>query len=192
MKLFTQMMLYALLGVFAQNMVFTRAVGSNRVLRLAKRPKDILLCSGLITVFTLLCATASYPLQKLFAAYPWALALQVLFYAAADCIFYFAGVALLKTVCKRWEERVMPVLATSAFNCIVLSVPLIGQQSALSLGQLAGYGVGTGIGFILAVLLVKDAISRLDNPDMPGGFLGLPGVFMYLGILSMAFIGFRF
>ncbi len=84
MKLFTQMMLYALLGVFAQNMIFTRAVGSNRVLRLAKRPKDILLSSGLITVFTLLCAMASYPLQKLFAAYPWALAFQVLLYAAAD------------------------------------------------------------------------------------------------------------
>lgn len=192
MKLFTEMMLYALLGVFAQNMVFTRAVGSNRILRLAKRPRDILLSSGLITGFTLLCAVVSYPLQKLFAMYPWTLALQVLFYAAADCIFYCAGVALLKTVWKRWEERAMPVLATSAFNCVVLSVPLIGQQSALSLERLVGYSIGTGIGFLLAVLLVKDAVSRLDNPDMPEGFLGLPGVFLYLGILSMAFIGFRF
>ncbi len=86
----------------------------------------------------------------------------------------------------------MPVLATSAFNCVVLSVPLIGQQSALTLERLVGYSIGAGVGFLLAVLLVRDAVSKLDNPDMPEGFLGLPGVFLYMGILSMAFFGFRY
>ncbi len=192
MKLLFQMLFYALLGVFAQNIVFTRAVGSNRLLRLAKRPKDVLPASGLIALFTLLCAVVSSPMQLLFAAYPQLLALQVLFYAVVESIFYFAGVLLAKTLFRRWQERLLPLLATSAFNCIVLSVPLLGQQQALSLDGLIGYSVGAGVGFLLAVLLVKDAVARLDNPDTPEGFLGLPGMFLYIGILSMAFLGFRY
>ncbi len=190
MRLFGQMMLYALLGVFAQNLVFTRGVGSNRLLRLVKKPKDMGICCALITVFTLACALSSLPVQRLLAQNnAWQL-YTVVYYVAVDCVLYGVAALLLKTVFRRWRGRVMPLLSSCAFNCVVLSVPLIGQQSALSVEKLAGYSLGAGIGFFVALLLVADAVSRLDNPDMAEGFLGLPSVFLYLGVLSMAFLGF--
>lgn len=34
-------------------------------------------------------------------------------------------------------------------------------------------------------------MERLDNPDLPQSFRGLPATLIYLGILALALMGFR-
>ena len=66
----------------------------------------------------------------------------------------------------------------------------MGLQQNFSVFQTMGYCVGAAVGFLLAVLLVRDAMTRLDNPQMEKAFTGLPVLLIYVGILSMAFMGF--
>ena len=39
-------------------------------------------------------------------------------------------------------------------------------------------------------MLTAEGMERLDNPDMPQAFRGLPATLLYLGILAMALLGF--
>ena len=47
-----------------------------------------------------------------------------------------------------------------------------------------------GVGFVLLCWLTAEGMERLDNPDMPQAFRGLPATLLYLGILAMALLGF--
>ncbi len=90
----------------------------------------------------------------------------------------------------RFFENYSSILAQAAVNTVVLAVPFVQQALGFGLSGTVGYALGTGAAFFLAVLLLEQALRICSNPDMPRAFSGLPGVFLYIGILSMAFAGF--
>ena len=49
---------------------------------------------------------------------------------------------------------------------------------------------GLLIGFIVLTALTAEGMERIDNPDMPQSFRGLPATLLYLGILVLALLGF--
>ena len=53
----------------------------------------------------------------------------------------------------------------------------------------AGFAIGTGVAFFLAALVLSEALARYRNEYMPKAFRGLPSVLIYVGILSMVFVG---
>ena len=54
-----------------------------------------------------------------------------------------------------------------------------------------GIAAGGAIGFLLLSALTIEAIERLDNPDIPHAFRGLPATLVYLGLLALALMGFN-
>ena len=55
--------------------------------------------------------------------------------------------------------------------------------------EAAGFAIGTGVAFFLAALVLSEALARYRNEYMPKAFRGLPSVLIYVGILSMVFVG---
>jgi electron transport complex protein RnfA len=53
-----------------------------------------------------------------------------------------------------------------------------------------GFGLGTGVGFIIASYFLSIVYDRLFSEDVPESFRGYPLILIYIGILSMAFYGF--
>ena len=78
----------------------------------------------------------------------------------------------------------------AALNSGVLGTVLVERTQTFTLGQSLGFGLGSGIGYVLAVLLVTEARHRLRSKAIPKAFRGLPITLVYIGVLALAIYGF--
>ncbi|MDD4413980.1 MAG: electron transport complex subunit RsxA, partial [Oscillospiraceae bacterium] len=65
------------------------------------------------------------------------------------------------------------------------------HKFAITLLGALGLSLGACAGFMIISWLVAEGMERLDNPDIPKAFRGLPSILIYLGILSLALMGFE-
>ncbi len=182
------MLTAALLALTAENLLFSGGAGFSRALRAARRPSSAGFYALFVTVFSLGSGFAGRPLAPLFTG-PRQLAYPAVV-AAATAVLYLAAAALLRRFAGGFFEKYASVLGQAAANTVVLAVPFVQQALGLGPAGTVGFALGTGAAFFLAVLLLEQALRICSNPDMPRAFAGLPGVLVYIGILSMAFAGF--
>ena len=190
MRQMMQLMIYALLATFAQNMIFTAGIGADRAIRAAAKPKQILPSAGLVAIFSLVGLLGSVVSRRLLQAIP---ALEtvrmlppILFLAAA----YLLILLFANLVHKPLFIYLKEILPGCAFNSIVMLLGTAGSVYTVSFSKMIGFSIGTGVGFLLATLLIAEGIRRIGNPDMDRCFLGLPSLLIYIDILAMAFVGF--
>lgn len=76
-------------------------------------------------------------------------------------------------------------------NCVVLAVSLFFVNREYTFGETFSFSVGSGIGWALAILLVAGIREKMAKiSDLPKGLRGKAIVFIVLGILALAFVGF--
>ena len=190
MQTLAQMMLYAVLAVTSENLIFTGGIGFSRVLRAARRPKTALAYSGLVCAFTLASAALGIWFGRTAPAGGWAAAARPVLFACGTAAVYLAAAFVWRTWWPKFYKKVEPFLSSSAINSVVLSMPFLRRVFFLGPWQMIGYALGTGAAFLFASAVLSQAMGRMRNPDMPQAFQGLPAVFLYVGILSLAFFGF--
>lgn len=81
----------------------------------------------------------------------------------------------------------LPLITT---NCAVLGVALTNVQDSYGLVESVVAGLGTAVGFTLAILLLAGIRSRLDEEAVPAPFRGAPLVLLSAALMSIAFMGF--
>ncbi|MDX9715236.1 MAG: Rnf-Nqr domain containing protein [Dissulfurispiraceae bacterium] len=81
-------------------------------------------------------------------------------------------------------------LALISTNCIILAVPLINAGEHYSFLESIAFGLGSGVGFAIALLLMASIREKLEIADVPGPFKGSPIAFVVTGLLALAFAGF--
>ena len=149
---------YAVLAVFAQNAIFTRALGVSRLVQLVGDDRTSSWLFGLQ-----LCIT-----QVLVAPLAW-----------------YAG-SWIVPLENRAQLRPLAYVAAIAVVCTVL----VERTQSFTLMQSLGFGLGSGVGYLLAVLLVTEAQHRLRSKAIPSAFRGLPITLVYIGVLALAIYGF--
>lgn len=86
----------------------------------------------------------------------------------------------------------LPLITT---NCAVLGVAVLNINSGFITSELGliksvVQGLGAGLGFTLALLLMAGIRERLELADVPKNLQGLPITFITSGLLALAFLGF--
>lgn len=86
----------------------------------------------------------------------------------------------------------LPLITT---NCAILGVTVLNIESGFitaefGLLKTVVQGIGAGIGFTLALLLMAGIRERLETADVPENLKGLPITFIVAGLLALAFLGF--
>ncbi len=81
----------------------------------------------------------------------------------------------------------LPLITT---NCAVLGVALTNVQNAYTFLESVLAGLGTGIGFTLAIILLAGIRSRIREEDLPAPLRGAPIVMIAAALMSIAFMGF--
>ncbi len=192
MSAFGQMMLFLLVTALVQNLVLTTGFGTSIMLRVIRRPGDIWVFGGLLTGFSVLTVLAFYPLDRLLGT-GWAVKML----RPAVIIVIAAGWYLAVTlVTRRWMpefyQRTHRLMPLAALNNVVVGIALvINYQFEVGILSAVGLALGSCGGFLLLSWLTAEGMERLDNPDMPHSFRGLPATLVYMGILALALMGFN-
>jgi Na+-transporting NADH:ubiquinone oxidoreductase subunit E len=75
-------------------------------------------------------------------------------------------------------------------NCAILGGSLFMVERSYSLLESIIYGFGTGVGWMLAIVMLAAIRERLKYADVPEGLEGLGITFVIVGLMSLGFIGF--
>lgn len=81
----------------------------------------------------------------------------------------------------------LPLITT---NCAVLGLAINAVLRSYSLGESLVYGLGAGVGFTLALVLIAGIREELEFADIPKPLKGAAIAFITAGLLSLAFSGF--
>ena len=183
---------YALLAIFAQNAVFTRALGVSRMVQLVGDDRTSSVLFGTMLCITqVLVAPLAFMAGGLIAPLENRAQLRPLVYVASivvACVAEHLVLWLLRGLPRRGQLlRIVPL---AGLNSGVLGTVLVERTQTFTLGQSLGFGLGSGIGYVLAVLLVTEARHRLRSRAIPKAFRGLPIALVYIGVLALAIYGF--
>ena len=182
---------YAVLAIFAQNAVFTRSLGVSRLVQLVGDERTSSWWFALMLCITqVLVAPLAYFSGSFIAPLPNRAQLRPVMYLtciAAVCLFELLVLKLAKGPRSGQLIRILPV---AAVNSGVLGTVLVERTQSFTLEQSLGFGLGSGLGYLLAVMLVTEAQNRLRSRAIPEAFRGLPITLIYIGVLALAIYGF--
>ena len=183
---------YAVAAIFAENAVFSRALGVSRLVRLVDDSTvDTLIFGGLLCLVQLIAAPLSYFANIWIHPLKYRGAIRPLVFILCSTIAFLIVMALVLAVFKRADAKnIVAVLPMATFNSAVMGTLLIGATQSFSLLQTMGFALGSGIGYILAVVVVNEGQRKLRSRAVPAAFRGLPITLLYIGILSLAIYGF--
>lgn len=113
-------------------------------------------------------------------------------------ITFIGIVAAMVQVIEMLLDRYIPALYRAlgiylpllAINCAIIGGSLFMVERQYDLAESAVFGVGTGIGWALAIVTLAAIRERLRYADVPKGLEGLGIAFIVTGLMSMGFSAF--
>ena len=183
---------YAVLAIFAQNAVFTRALGVSRLVQLVGDDRTSSGLFGLqLCITQVLVAPLAWYAGSWIAPLDNRAQLRPLVYVACIAVVCLAEqLLLLLGRALPHSGQLLRIVPLAGLNSCVLGTVLVERTQTFTLGQSLGFGVGSGLGYVLAVLLVTEARHRLRSKAIPEAFRGLPITLVYIGVLALAIYGF--
>ena len=187
---FSRLLTAALLGIFIENAAFERALGINVLLYAARKKENLLgIFAGVIYVTTISSAFTCL-IDRYLSDQAWYKMLLPFMY------IFVIGAVYLVTLLALWKflpsvfRKVKKYVHVSVFNSAVLGALFIQSQIGGTFASYIGYGLGTGVGFLLAGYLLYAAEDRLNSPSVPASFRGMPITMIYIGVISLALSAF--
>lgn len=190
MNVISDLLITALYTVFVQNLVMSFGLGISEAIRVSSRPgafgKFAVMISGFSVVTSVLCRT----IDEFSDVALMGSAGRAAAYGGVLAAVYILTAVLARLVFKASPEF-MGILGIAALNTLVLAVPFINNTAAYSFADCIGSGLGAGAAFVFAAALISRGAGALaKNEAVPEVFKGTPIMFIYVGLLSLAFAGF--
>ncbi len=74
-------------------------------------------------------------------------------------------------------------------NCAILGGSLFMVERNYDFGESLVYGVGTGVGWAVAICALAGVREKLKYSDVPEGLQGMGITFIVVGLISLGFLG---
>ncbi len=190
-------------SIFIENMVFAFFLGMCSYLAVSKKVKTAV-GLGAAVVFVL---TITVPVNFLIDKYllqPGALkwldpSLANVDLSFLSFIMFIAVIAAMVQLVEMFVERFAPALYSSlgiflpliAVNCAILGGSLFMQQKEFTeVSEALVYGLGSGIGWLLAIVLLAAIREKISYSNVPAPLRGLGITFIVTGLMAIAFMAF--
>jgi len=178
-------------SVLVNNFVFSRFLGNCPFLGVSNKTETAV-GMGMATTFVLtMTAVAAYFIQN-YILVPFGLApfLQIVsFILVIASLVQLVEMVVLKISPALYNAFgiYLPLITT---NCIVMGVALLIPQKSYNLIESTIFGIGAGLGFTLALILMSGIREDMEFGDVPDALKGPAIVFITAGLLAMIFLGF--
>lgn len=111
---------------------------------------------------------------------------------------YIGTIAAMVQIVEMTLDRFVPGLYSAlgvflpliAVNCAILGGSLFMVEREYSLGESVVFGLGSGIGWALAIIALAAIRERLRYSNVPAGLRGLGITFILTGLMAIGFMAF--
>lgn len=111
---------------------------------------------------------------------------------------YIGTIAAMVQIVEMTLDRYAPALYAAlgvflpliAVNCAILGGSLLMVERTYTLGESVVFGVGSGIGWALAIAALASIRERLQYSNVPMGLRGLGMTFILSGLMAIGFMAF--
>ena len=190
-------------SIFVDNMIFAYYLGMCSFLSVSKNVKTAL-GLGMAVTFILTCTLPINYMLENYVLKEGALQWLGAEFAGVNLSFlafiiFIAIIASFTQLVEMVVEKFAPALYASlgiflpliAVNCAILGGSLFMQQKAFpNVGVATVYGLGSGIGWMLAIVGMAAIREKLAYSDIPKPLKGLGITFIITGLMGMAFMCF--
>ena len=192
----------AVKAVFVENMALAFFLGMCSFLAVSKKVSTAI-GLGFAVIFVL---TVTVPMNNLIYAHllsPGAMVWLHPALADSDLSFlgflsYIGTIAAMVQIVEMVLDRFAPPLHAAlgiflpliAVNCAILGASLFMVERSYTLAESTVFGLGSGIGWALAVVALAGIRERLRYSNPPVGLRGLGLTFMLVGLMAIGFMAF--
>ena len=190
-------------SIFVDNMIFAYYLGMCSFLAVSKNVKTAM-GLGIAVTFVLVCTLPINYMLENYVLKEGALSWLGPEFADVNLSFlafilFIAIIASFTQLVEMVVEKFAPALYSSlgiflpliAVNCAILGGSLFMQQKAFpNVGVATIYGLGSGIGWMLAIVGMAAIREKLAYSDVPKPLKGLGITFIITGLMVMAFMCF--
>ncbi|ARN75581.1 NADH:ubiquinone reductase (Na(+)-transporting) subunit E [Oceanicoccus sagamiensis] len=111
---------------------------------------------------------------------------------------YIGVIAALVQILEMFLDKFVPALynALGVFlplitvNCAIMGASLFMVERDYGLGESVVFGLGSGVGWALAIILLAGIREKMKYSDVPDGLQGLGITFITVGLMSLGFMSF--
>ena len=190
-------------SVFIDNMIFAFFIGMCSYLAVSKTVKTSLGLGAAVIFVQIITVPVNYLLLE-YVMKPGALAWLGKSFAEVDLSFlsfmvYIATIAAMTQLVEMIVEKFSPALYNSlgiflpliAVNCAILAGSLFMEQREYqNIGQVLSWGLGSGVGWALAIVLLAAIREKLKYNNIPAPLRGVGIAFIMTGLIGLAFMSF--
>ena len=187
-------------SIFTDNMIFATFLGMCSYLAVSKNVKTSLGLGVAVTFVLLITLPVNYLLQVH--------VLDPMNLGYLSFILFIAVIAAIVQIVEMFVEKFSPSLYASlgiflpliAVNCAIMCASLFMQQRILmdpadpkaitGIGDALMYALGSGIGWLLAIVALAGIREKMEYNDVPKPLQGLGITFITVGLMAMAFMCF--
>lgn len=176
-------------SIFTSNMIFSNFLGMCSFIAVSK---EIETATGLgiaVTFVLTITTIINFFLYKLVVRFNIEYLRYIIF-----IISIAAFVQLLEMILEKYIPNLyyafgifLPLITV---NCAILGVSLFMVIRNYNFLQTVGFAIGSGLGWMLAIVSMAGIRSKIKDSSVPKGLQGSPLTLIITGIMAMAFIGF--
>ncbi len=113
-------------------------------------------------------------------------------------ISYIGVIAAMVQIMEMILDKYFPALYNAlgiflpliTVNCAILGGSLFMVERDYTFGQSVAYGLGSGVGWALAIAALAGIREKMKYSDVPAGLRGLGITFITVGLMALAFMAF--
>ncbi|QTR51329.1 NADH:ubiquinone reductase (Na(+)-transporting) subunit E [Candidatus Thiothrix anitrata] len=183
-------------AVFVENMALTFFLGMCTFMAISKKIETALGLGIAVVVVQAITVPANNLILNLFLKEN--VLLEGVDLRFLGLISYIGVIAAIVQILEMFLDRFVPKLYTAlgvflpliTVNCAILGGSLFMVERDYTFGESVVYGVGSGFGWLLAIVVLAGIREKLKYSDVPAGLQGLGIIFITVGLMSLGFMSF--
>jgi electron transport complex protein RnfA len=187
---FTRLFELVVSSALINNFVFTMFLGLCIFFGVSKKMETAVGMSITFTAVMVVSAALSWVVYN-FIMVPLDLTfLKIIVFIGIVAAFVQSADTIMKKISPSLYYKLGVYLALITTNCIIIAVPLKNAGEHYDFFESMAFGLGSGLGFGLALIIMASIREKLEVADVPAPFKGLPISFILAGLIALAFTGF--
>lgn len=185
-----ELLLIAIGSALVNNVVLSQFLGLCPFLGVSKKVETSAgMGAAVIFVITIASIVTSLIYKGVLVTFGLEYLQTIVFILVIAALVQFVEMFLKKSMPSLYEALgvYLPLITT---NCAVLGVALTNVQKEYDFLQSVINGIGTSVGFTIAIIMLAGVRERIEDNDVPENLQGSPIVLITAGLMAIAFFGF--